>query len=331
MFKDFHFRSAVLAVFALTGLACAQESGDSSALAEYRSTVSEVRVTFSASKPNNLGLQTLTPSDFAVVDGDLVVRNFRSFEHSGETSLDVVVLIDMSESVAPRFRTVIGDLLQRLERQQSTTNERFAVLSFGGTPGGTPEVHGSSRMTTETLRPAVLCATGCGAAEASAKIQTIRSGGLTPLFDALMFSADFISHQRQTGERDRVRTVLLLFTDGNDTISMHSASDALRAIQDTGALVYTVDLGSSGALTRGGLFLQRASASTGGRYFASRSFLDDPGSLLRSVVEDQSASYVVTYRLPSPDAGFHAVRILPTRDLGLTFHCRSGYFYEPRD
>ena len=78
-------------------------------------------------------LETLTKADFAVVDGETVVRNFRSFARSEETALDLVVLVDLSASVAPRFRVAIGDVLQLVAREQPTSDDRIAVLSFGGT------------------------------------------------------------------------------------------------------------------------------------------------------------------------------------------------------
>jgi hypothetical protein len=149
---------------------------------------------------------------------------------------------------------------------------------------------------------------------------------LTPLFDALIFAADFIAQHRRAG----VQPVLILFSDGNDTISVHSASEALRAAQGAGTMIYAVDLGSS--LTSGGKFLQRVADGTGGRYFSPR-FSGNQGAaaLLNTVFEDLRASYVVTYDLPSHQAGFHALRLLPTHNLNLTFHSRGGYNYEPSD
>jgi len=74
----------------------ADDTHDPSGLPKYRSTVSEVRVTFFATDENNHPLATLTKSDFAVVDNERVVRNFRSLTHSDESSLDVVALVDLS-------------------------------------------------------------------------------------------------------------------------------------------------------------------------------------------------------------------------------------------
>jgi len=147
---------------------------------------------------------------------------------------------------------------------------------------------------------------------------------LTPLFDALIFAADFIAQHRRAG----VQPVLILFSDGNDTISVHSASEALRAAQGAGTMIYAVDLGSS--LTSGGKFLQRVADGTGGRYFYPR-FSGNQGAaaLLNTVFEDLRASYVVTYDLPSHQAGFHALRLLPTHNLNLTFHSRGGTTTNP--
>ena len=170
----------------------------------------------------------LTKTDFAVVDNERVVRNFRSFTHSDETSLDVVALVDMSESAAPRLRVAISDVLQLVEREQSIPDDNISVLFFGGTSGGT------AGGTSGSLRPAVLCSSGCRASDSTSKLLAVKSGGTTPLFDALIFAAEFISQHRRSGGRSDARPVLILFSDGYDTISLHSASEALQAVLDAG-------------------------------------------------------------------------------------------------
>ena len=328
MLAHWHSRSVLLALLVLTYvLPCtaaavfsAEDTNDSSGPPTYRSTVSEVRVTFFATDENNRPLETLTKSDFAVVDNERVVRNFRSFTHSDETSLDVVVLVDLSESVAPRFRVAMSDVLQLVAREQSIPDDNLAVLSFGGAPGGT------SGGTFGGLRPAILCSSGCRAADSASRLLAVKSGGTTPLFDALIFAADFISHHRRAG----ARPVMILFSDGDDTISMHSPREALQAVLDAGALIYSVDMGKN--QTSGTMFLRRVSEATGGRYFAFSlrpSQQDGAATVLNAVLEDLRASYVVTYDVPSYQAGFHSLHLLPTHNLNLTFHSRNGYDYEP--
>ena len=158
------------------------------------------------------------------------------------------------------------------------------------------------------------------------RVLAVKSSGITPLFDALIFAADFISQHRRAG----VRPVLILFSDGNDTISLHSAREALRAVMAGGALIYSVDMGKSGDTSAGGMFLQQISDATGGLYFSSCfSQHDSAIAVLNAVLEDLRASYVVTYDLPSHEAGLHVLRLLPTHNLNLTFHSRTGYYHEP--
>jgi VWFA-related protein len=311
MLTHWHTRMGLLALFTLTSVLAAEDASDASGVPTYRSTVSEVRVTFFATDENNHPVATLTKSDFAVVDNELVVRNFRSFTHSDETSLDVVALVDLSESVAPRFRVAMSAVLQLVAREQSIPDDNIAVLSFGGTFGG--------------MRPAILCSSGCRASDSVSRLLAVKSSGTTPLFDALIVGADFISHRRRAG----VRPVLILFSDGNDTISLHSPREALEAVLAGGALIYSVDMGTSENQTSGSTFLRQVSDATGGRYFSLRfSQHDGAAAVLNAVLEDLRASYVVTYDLPSHQAGFHSLRLLPTHNLNLRFHSRNGYNYE---
>jgi hypothetical protein len=137
MLAHWHTRTALMVLFALTWASAAEDASRPSGLPTHRSTVSEVRVTYFATDENNHPVATLTKSDFAIVDNELVVRNFRSFTHADETSLDVVAPVDLSQSVAPRFRVAMSDVLQLVAREQSIPDDNIAVLSFGGTLGGT--------------------------------------------------------------------------------------------------------------------------------------------------------------------------------------------------
>jgi hypothetical protein len=237
MLTHWHIRSVLLALFVLTCASTADDTNRSSGLPTYRSTVSEVRVTFFATDENNHPVATLAKSDFAVVDRELVIRKFRSFTHSDETTLDLVALVDLSESMAPRLRVAINAVLQLVEHEQSIPADNFAVLSFGG------ELRETSGGPSAAIRPAVLCASGCGAFNSVSRLLSVKSGGTTPLFDALIFAAGFIAHNRRAG----ARPVLILFSDGIDTISLHSAREAQDAVLDGGVLIYAVDIGISNA------------------------------------------------------------------------------------
>ena len=108
MLAHWQIRATLLLLLAISHKSTAQDSGANSSVPTFRSSVSEVRVTFFASDGNSQPVENLTKADFAVVDNDLVVRNFRSFARSDETSLDVVALVDVCllyTSPSPRDRT----------------------------------------------------------------------------------------------------------------------------------------------------------------------------------------------------------------------------------
>ena len=278
----------------------ARADKDSPAIA-YRTGTSEVRVTFFATDQNNRLVENVDGNDFAVVDGGMVIREFRSLVRSDETKLDIVLLIDASESVAPRFRAMTDQVL-RLVTQKHRSDD-LSIITFSG------------------LKPAVLCNADCETSAIENKLRSLNPGGSTPLYDSLALTTEFLNQRRTPG----VRQVLILLSDGNDTISGSSANQAVDAVAGSGALLYTVNPNKSIQDPKGSLALQKMADATGGRSFSAQ---DDVGQVIETALADLRNSYVVTYALPSRAAGFHSLRILPKHNLTLRFHCRRGYFYE---
>jgi len=272
-------------------------------IATYRTTVSEVRVTFCGTDEKNRPLAKVGKDDFAVVDNGIVVRDFRSLARSDEAALDVVAVVDASESVAPRFQATVTDVLKLVSQKQLASDDNISVMSFSG------------------LQPVVICTSDCRSATAEQRLLAVKAAGATPLFDALADGAKFISRRQIPG----VRPVLILFSDGDDTISKTSARDALEAVIASGALLYAVDLNEPGVGANGSAALQQMAEATGGRYFPAS---EGAVHVLEAALEDLHASYVVTYQLPNRAVGFHSLRILPKHNLNLRFHCRNGYYYE---
>lgn len=293
-------RSAAVLCLAFPGLAVA---GNSAGLPAdtYRTTVSEVRITFFATDQNNRPVQNIGRDDFAVVDNGIVVRDFRSLMRSDETELDLVGLIDASESVADRLPRTSGEVLQLVSQRQLAGDDNLSIVAFSG------------------LEPVLICNQNCRDESAEQKLRSVHASGTTPLYDALARSADLIAARRAPG----VRPVLVLFSDGEDNISKVSAQDAIDAVVASGAVLYAVDLNENDD-QNGSAVLQRMAAATGGRAF---SIHNGAVNVVETALEDLRASYIVTYQLPSRAAGFHSLRILPKHDLNLRFHCRNGYNY----
>ena len=267
-----------------------------------RSEVSEVRVTFSATDKNDRILATVQPTDFAIVDQDRVVRDFRSFRRSEYTCMDVVVLVDASGSMVPQFRQELSHVAQFIAETRDLPDESFSVVSF------------------RDLKPAIVCDGNCRELSAQGKLPFINSGGSTPLYDSVVFASHLLGRRADL----HVRKILILFSDGADTISLSSFTDAMNSALDSDVAIYSVDVGSQPHVSPGSLILRSFAADTGGRYFPIET---GTGKVLDAVLEDFRATYAVAYKLPSHAPGFHQVRILPTHDLGLQFHCRRGYYY----
>jgi VWFA-related protein len=274
--------------------------GDDGGGGTYRSSTSEVRVTFFATDGSNHPVNMVTNDDFAIVDGDTIIRHFRSLARSEETALDAVILIDTSESVARRLPATVKEVLRILSQSGSGAGENFSIVSFSG------------------LQPVALCLHNCDTSEAGQRLLSVKASGPTPLFDALAYSVNLLSQWRASA----ARPVLILFSDGDDTISKVSGFDALDVLMDSGIALYAVDLDNSGK-SPGSAVLRRMAEATGGRYFSEQS----AATVLQSVLEDLRTSWVVTYELSNTTIGFHPLRILPKHDLELRFHCRGGYYY----
>jgi len=280
-------------------------AGDPAAFT-YRTNAAEVRLSFSATDQNNHGVATLQPNDFAVVDKDIIVRNFQSFTRSDWTKLEIAILLDASESVTPRFRQETADVLNLVSQTAGIPDENLFMFSFHG------------------LQPALLCAGNCRASRVAEQLPAGRAGGLTPLFDTIVFASDFLS---QRGGDAHAERVLIIFSDGADTISRNSLRDAIDAALRNEVQLDCIDLNQRSYSSEGAAVLRSLASATGGRYFPPP---DGAVRALNVILEDFRTSYTVSYRLPSRASGFHTVRILPTHNLNLQFRSRSGYYYPNR-
>jgi VWFA-related protein len=268
----------------------------------YRTHANEVRLSFSATDQNDHGVATLQASDFAVVDKDVIVRNFQSFTRSNWTKLEIAILLDTSESVRPRFRQEIADTLELISQTEGIPDENLSMFSFDGAD------------------PVQLCTGNCRRSHADQHLSEEHARGLTPLFDTILLSTTFLS---QHGDPD-AQKVLIIFSDGLDTVSRHSLGDATNASLLSGVQLNCIDLNKHASASQGASVLGHLASSTGGRYFPPPNGARDA---MNVILEDFRASYQTTYSLPNRSSGFHQVRILPTHNLNLQFRSRSGYYF----
>jgi len=277
------------------------DGSDGRAKATYHSTASEVRVAFFATDSHDRPVEGIEKGDFAVVDNEIVIREFRSFTRSASIKLDVIVLFDSSESVLPQFKQEMADVRLLISQWPWSAEDNVSVLSFSGTEA----------------RP--VCAGDCRTSLTADRIASTPAGGSTPLFDALDTATGLLTRR---GQPD-VWPVIVLFSDGDDTISVSSYHEALAKVLASGAQVYAVDLGDPRQPTIGTNTLQKIADDSGGRFVRLR---DGAARIFEDVIEDLHSARIVTYALPESSSDFHSIRILPTHNLNLQFRCRRGYY-----
>ena len=266
----------------------------------YRTGVSEVRLTFSATDQNDHGVATLQPTDFAVVDKGVIVRDYQSFSRTDYTRLQMVIVLDSSESVSRKFRREIADTIDLLSRSTGVPEQHISLISF------------------RDAKPVVICAGNCRATHAEDQLPSAQAAGTTPLYDTVTFASEFLAERGDA----QTEKALILFSDGQDTASLRSFRNALDTAIGNDVRIYSIDLAKG--TTPGTPILQTFARATGGRYFSASNGAHEALDLL---LEGFRASYRVTYRLPTHARGFHDVRILPTHNLNLQFRSRSGYYF----
>jgi len=267
----------------------------------FRSSVNEVRLVFFAKDDHNHPVAELQKNDFAVIDDERVIRDFRSFNRSSMMKLDIVVLIDSSESVLPQFKKEMGQVLQLISHGPWSEGDSVSVVAFSG------------------MEARVVCEKVCDSALSGDHTKYWTTGGATPLFDAVELATKLIEKHR----RPDVWPVLVIFSDGDDTISNSTFKDALHSVRAVAAQVYAIDLGRPGLPTNGTATLQNLAYESGGRWIR---ISDGASTVFNSVIDDLHSAHVVTYKLPESVSEFHQVQILPTRNLKLQFRCRRGYY-----
>jgi Ca-activated chloride channel family protein len=134
-------------------------------------------------------------------------------------------------------------------------------------------------------------------------IDHIHMGAATALYDAIYLTSRALEHRKG-------RKVIVLITDGGDTISKVDYKEAVRAAVEAEALVYSIIIvpieASAGRETGGEHALIQLSDDTGGKYYYATSTgqLDDA---FRKISDELRTQYLLAY-YPSQHNSFSEFR-----------------------
>ena len=126
------------------------------------------------------------------------------------------------------------------------------------------------------------------------------------------------------------RKAMILLTDGLDTGSIHSLTDAIEASQNAETLVYTIRyaalpaLAAPGLAFRGSRGLRRLSEETGGRAYAAPQ--EGPAEIFTQIEAELRNLYVLGFAVPETarDGKVHMLEAKSKRK-GVTLRARKSY------
>src|SRR5271154_5554599 len=160
-----------------------------------------------------------------------------------------------------------------------------------------------------------------------AGIDKVRNGAATALYDAVFLGSNALSSRQG-------RKVMVVITDGGDTMSQVDYKEALRAAQEAEAIIYSIIVvpieASAGRDTGGEHALIQISSDTGGKYYYATSLpqLDDA---FRQISDELRTQYLLAY-YPSQhysESDFRQLKVeLANPPPGGPYqsHYRAGYY-----
>ncbi|HLK31909.1 MAG TPA: VWA domain-containing protein [Terriglobales bacterium] len=157
-------------------------------------------------------------------------------------------------------------------------------------------------------------------------IDHVRPGAATALYDAIYLGA------RAVGRRQG-RKVMVVITDGGDTVSTTDYAQALRAAQESEAIVYSIIVvpieADAGRDIGGEHALIQLSHDTGGKYYYASS-INQLDEAFRKISDELRTQYLLAY-YPSErisDSDFRRIQIRVNGAAGkdLTVRARTGYY-----
>jgi VWFA-related protein len=293
--------------------------------------VNIVDVLFTVLDRRNKLVPSLEKTDFKIFD-DKLPQEIRYFSRQSDLPLRVGMLLDTSNSIRDRIKF----------EQDASVNFLYSVLrrnkdeAFVMTFDDEPQIVQAFTSDTGALRD---------------QIVKTRAGGGTAIYDAIYEACvKELSHPpRPPGDQpDIVRRVMILISDGEDNLSIHTRSEAIEMAQRTSVVIYTISTSTQWVslsqtdpsktgdrkyhLTDGDKILQELAEETGGRSFFPY-HVDDLDQSFQDIGDELRNQYSIAY-LPTNyviDGRYHKIRIELPEHKGYQVRARRGYFAIARE
>ena len=272
-----------------------------------------VNVLFTVTDKKGHLVPGLQQRDFAVEE-DGRKQDIQFFSHENQLPLTLGLLIDVSPSVKPTFdqeRAAASRFLQQVLRPKDLAMIIEFEKSVTLAQDFTDDTHLLQRAIDELeIGPGI--------------------GGGTSLYDALYLAA------KDQLKDESGRKAIILITDGDDTTSKLKLEEAMIAVHNADAVIYSIAIGGSrfglGSYPRalggsgGHGVMKKLSEETGGSFFDvddERQFDSAFARIDEELRNQYSIGYVSSNRLN--DGKYRRIKIVP-RDPAYRIQARKGYY-----
>jgi VWFA-related protein len=275
-------------------------------------TVVDVPLMVSVTDNKGKLITNLTRNDFRIFE-DEKAQTIKSFTRDTDLPLSIALLVDASGSVIEQLKFERAAATDFFFNTVKRKKDRAAVVAFDSvisllsdkSPDGFYD-------DPERLSEAV---------------QKIRAGGGTAVYDAIYASVNkYLA--KEAGDR---RKLIILISDGDDTASKLSKTEALEIAQRHDVAIYAISTNKtsdtrSRAKVQGDEVIQSMVDETGGKaYFPLK--LDDLAVDFQKIGDELRSQYVIAYNPTNQnlDGGYREVRV-EMADKKYKARTRRGYF-----
>jgi len=282
-----------------------------------------VNVVFSVTDRRNRHITGLGPSDFEVRE-DGVLQEIRHFSSESNLPLRIGLVVDMSNSVRPRFQFEQEAAIDFLHTILRPKTDRAFIIAFDSTPVLTQDFTDDPLALADAVRG-------------------LRAGGGTALYDAVWLAAKKLGESSASN----TRKMIILLSDGDNTTGVVTSREAMEMALRHEVTIFTVSTSPtpikySGKSTqlqnpcevlggRGDNILKEFAETTGGTPYCPFDTID-VGRSFEKIVNELRSQYTLAYTPTNRarDGRFRYISIEPRRG-GVRVHHRPGYYATPTE
>jgi len=270
-----------------------------------RKRVSEVQMMLVATDQHNRPVQNLSPADIMVLEDGQPIPRF-GLRSAADLPLRIAVVVDVSDSTLKAWTAIKATLAPSLQAVMRPGDE-LLVVAF------------NNKVALEKM--------AFDPVELERLLANPPAGGLTALYDTVYQVCD---RPLFRDELEPHRSAVILFSDGEDDLSIRSLNDAIARAQRRGVSIYTVASHDPKKQSRGDAVLRDLASTTGGRDYIVKNS-GQLGTALAAINEELRSSYLLYYRVPEETGKqvFRRVRVISTPGRGSQLRSRAGYFTAP--